>query len=203
VTWLLVAANVAVFIAELATHDIDRLVSRWALQPGLFAGRIDPGALSTLLTSAFLHAGVVHLAANMLYLIVFGSRVENRLGRTLFAILYITGAAAAGLGYLLAGSVDQSPVIGASGAVSAVLGAYTIFFPTARIRLVVPLVVVPVPASMPAWLFVAAWLASQISGLLSETGRIAWWGHLGGFAFGCFVAIMLGDLTASRRRKRR
>ncbi len=203
-TWAFAAINVAVFVAEISATDRGAVLKRWALFPDRFDGTLAPAVLTTLLTSAFLHAGLVHLAANLTYLIVFGRTVEGRLGPAPFALLYLGGALASGLVYVLANPGSDTPVVGASGAVSAVLGAYLFYFPTARVHVAVPLLVFFVRSWIPALLFIAIWLATQVSGLLTPGSNVAWWGHLGGFGFGCFAGFMLAAAPArpARRRKK-
>ena len=180
VTWLLVAINVAVFGVELSQGgDIDAFMRRWGLVPAdIHEG---PAAAITLLTSAFLHAGWFHLAANMIYLVVFGLPVERRIGPAAFLATYIASGVLGGLAYLVAQPNSQTPAVGASGAIAGVIGAHLVLF-------------LHVVESTPTLLLLLVWLATQVlsgvASLTTSTG-IAWWAHLGGFATGLVFAPAL------------
>jgi membrane associated rhomboid family serine protease len=141
----------------------------------------------TIFTSMFLHGGVLHLAGNMLYLWVFGNNVEDALGHLRFVFFYIAcGTAAA----LTMGAIDATstvPMIGASGAISGVLAAYVLFFPRARVTVIVPLGIIFYPFTITAIWVVGFWFVLQlISAGFSNANEpgTAWWAHVGGFAAG-------------------
>ena len=200
-TWALALLNAVVFYFEANHPNASAFLEAWALYPQSFEYGTDPASVLSLLSSAFLHGGILHLAANLLYLWVFGSRVESRLGAPFFLLLYLSGAAVAGLTHVITHPGSSTPVVGASGAVSALLGAYTVYFPTSRVRILAPLLGIffHFRVWVPAMAFIALWLAGQVSGIMASTSGIqpaaavAWWAHLGGFAFGCFAALMLRD----------
>ena len=133
ITRLLIVANVLVFALELSQgHRLEQFIARFGFVPAHWT----PLAL---LTSQFLHGGFAHLAANMLYLWIFGDNVEDRLGHLRFLCLYLTCGAVAGLSQLLLSSHSTVPMVGASGAIAGVLGAYFLLFPSARIVTLVPI----------------------------------------------------------------
>lgn len=150
-----------------------------------------------LVTSMFLDAGLLHLISNMYFLWLFGDNVEDKLGRMWFPVFYLFCGIAASALHSAFNWGSLTPAIGASGAISGVMGAYMIFFPFASVRVLFILRVVNVPA----WLFLGAWFALQLSfGLMHGTqgiSHIAWFAHVGGFVFGAVVAYVK---KASARR---
>ena len=188
-SWLLIAGNCAAFYFLVAASDPEELLATWAMFPYRLEASASPAVLLSTITAAFLHGGIFHLVSNQLYLFVFGHRVEQRLGSLLFVLLYLSGALAAGIMHVLADPYSNVPMVGASGAVSAVLGAYLVYFPLARVQFTFILLRVWIPAMV----FIVAWLATQVMGVFSADVATAWWAHLGGFVFGCFAALMLRD----------
>src|SRR5207245_8235801 len=127
-TWLLFAANLAVFLFELSLgREIDGFVRRWGLVPADIA--LGPVALVTLLTSTFLHAGWLHLASNVVYLGVFGPPVERSVGPIRFAVIYLLSGLVGSLAYLVAQPTSETPAIGASGAIAGVIAAHLVLYP--------------------------------------------------------------------------
>ena len=205
VTFALVIACVAVFAYELAVLAIDgetgleRLVGVWGLDPAALLGAIGRGPFSLqpvagVITSTFLHGGWLHLGGNMLYLWIFGSRLEDRLGRGRFLLLYLLGAITAAVGQTLA-DPSTGPVIGASGAISGVLGAYLVLFPRARIQSLVFLGFFYQMLAVPAVIVLGLWFVLQIIAgvtLLADpsvAGGVAVFAHIGGFVGGMAVAL--------------
>ena len=148
----------------------------------------------TIFTSMFLHGGILHLAGNMLYLWIFGNNVEDALGHFRFLLFYVVcGIAAA----LTMGAIDPTsavPVIGASGAISGVLAAYVLFFPRARVTVIVPLGIIFYPFTITAIWVVGFWFVLQlISAGLADPNQpgTAWWAHVGGFAAGLILTPLL------------
>lgn len=182
VTVVLIAANVAVFVVEVSQgSNIDDFVQRWGLVPADLR-QDGPAAWVTLLTSAFLHTGWFHLAANMLYLGVFGLPVERRIGRLRYAFIYFVSGVIGSLTYVLAQPLSEAPAVGASGAISGLIAARLMLF-------------LHVVESPPILLLLLLWLVTQlfagIASLTTNTG-IAWWAHLGGFASGLVLAPLVG-----------
>ena len=154
----------------------------------------------TLLSAVFLHASWIHLAGNLAYLWVFGLPVEQRLGSAGMAFLFITGGALANLIVALRLSGLETPIIGASGAVSAVIGAYLGLFPSRRIGLFLPLGLYLQFAQVPSLLVIGSWFTLQL--LYTVFGPInavvAWWTHLAGFALGFSLALLYRALAQFR-----
>ncbi|GAB5603765.1 rhomboid family intramembrane serine protease [Thermus sp. FJN-A] len=184
----LVLANALAFFLEFAAGP-EEVVQAYGFVPALFFQ--DPvGQAHRLLTSMFLHGGLFHLLSNMWFLWVFGDNVEDRMGHGRFLLFYLLGGVAAALaqGFFMPSSF--TPMIGASGAVSAVLGAYYAFFPRAYVVSVVFLVF-PLFLTFPAAVYLGYWALLQLlQGLLGLPG-VAWWAHLGGFLFGVLLAPRL------------
>jgi membrane associated rhomboid family serine protease len=194
-TYLLLAINVAAFVS-LAVADPARqaaVFDSYALVPArvLHGG---PSAWLTLVTCTFLHASWAHLAGNMLFLWIFGDNVEDAFGHLRYLVFYLLGGVLASVTQLLIDPTSTTPVVGASGAIAAVLAAYVVLFPHGGVRtlvvLVPPFFVWPV---LPAWLLIGGWFLLQFwSGLHSlgalATGGVAYWAHVGGFVVGLFLA---------------
>lgn len=190
VVWvkLLVAANVLVFLFELTLphRELQELFFAYGFVPQLFWA--DPvGRAYTLFTSMFLHGGVAHILGNMWFLWVFGDNVEDRLGGGRFLLFYLIGGAAAALSQGLFLPYSSAPMIGASGAISAVLGGYIVLFPRAPVLTMVLLFIYPVFFYLPAWFYLGYWAFLQfVEGVMGVPG-IAFWAHLGGFVFGALT----------------
>jgi rhomboid family protein len=193
VTLALVVANVVLFVVELSQRgEIDAFVRRWGLVPADLGD--GPAAAITLLTSTFLHAGWFHLAANMVYLAVFGPPVERRLGPARFAVLYVASGLIGSLTYVLVQPLATGPAIGASGAIAGVMAAFLVLFPGATLGSLAPVLFLHVVESTPTLLLLLVWLATQVFSSvasLTTTSGIAWWAHLGGFASGLVLAPLL------------
>ena len=198
-TGVLIAINVAVFLIELSMDGaLDSFVRRWGLVPAdvlqSVRGDEGPAALVTLLTSAFLHAGWLHLLSNLLYLGVFGLPVERRLGGARFLLLYVASGLVGNLAYLLAQPASEAPAVGASGAIAGVIAAHLVLFPGATLGSLAPVLFLHVVESTPTLLLLLLWLGTQllssVASLTTTTG-IAWWAHVGGFATGLAIAPLI------------
>ncbi len=153
----------------------------------------------TLVTYLFLHGGWMHLLGNMWFLWLFGKSVEDRLGHAGFLIFYLIGGLAASFTHWLAFPNSEFPVIGASGAIAAVLGAYAITWPWARIYTLVFLIIFVTVVELPAMLFLGGWFVYQIvSGLAvshaAGVQAVAWWAHIGGFLAGVLLMPVFEEL---------
>ena len=209
----LVVANVVVFAAQLLLGPMtERIIQTFGFIP---ARLVDPATFHyafwevsiTLVTSLFLHGGVVHLLGNLIYLWVFGGAVEDAIGHGRFLLLYLACGAAGSLTHTLLFPSSLIPSIGASGSIAGVLGAFLILRPRARIVTLFPLVVYWAMAEIPALVFLPAWLGMQFfNGFLSieaarrtqEVAGIAWWAHVGGFVFGMVAAATWRATHAER-----
>jgi membrane associated rhomboid family serine protease len=166
----------------------------------------DPGPEPLhLITSMFLHGSWMHLLGNMWFLWLFGNNIEDSMTRGRFLVFYILCGLAAALLQVIANPDSNIPMVGASGAISGVMGAYLVLFPRVRVFTMVPLGFFLTTMALPAWAMLVYWAVLQLgSGLLSigaETGGVAFWAHLGGFLAG-FVLVRLfrrPDLVAAHR----
>lgn len=194
ITWLLIAANLAVFWFEnsLSSRQLNQWVATWGVVPAqLWTGQ--PAELLTLFTSMFLHGGWLHLLSNLWALAIFGDNVEDRLGRGRYLAFYLIGGVAAALVQAWVDPAARTPMIGASGAIAAVLAAYLVLFPGARVITLVPVFFLPWLIEIPAVLYLGVWFLSQFfSGVLAldvsaAAGGVAYWAHIGGFVVGLLL----------------
>ena len=160
-------------------------------------------ALAPLFTSMFLHGGWLHLIGNMWFLWVFGDNVEDRLGHFSYLIFYLVCGLGAGLSHLLFNLGSTVPSLGASGAISGVLGAYIVLYPRARVLTLMPLIIFWFTLEIPAFLVLGYWFAIQFfSGVASvrmkQSAGVAWWAHIGGFLIG----VLLVKIWPQRRMAR-
>ncbi len=201
----LILVNTAVFLYEIMLGSgVRDFITDWGMIPlritlALQGGPeplLAPGL--TVLSSMFIHGGWLHLIGNMWYLWIFGDNVEDRLGHARYLLFYVIGGAVAALLQfgLLPGS--RVPTVGASGAVAAVLGAYAVTYPRARVMTLIPFFPFFHIAALPALLVLGLWFVFQffsgavsIAWARSAGGGIAWWAHVGGFVFGAVVMKLL------------
>lgn len=200
----LVLANVLAFLYELRMDPatLKGFIFTWGLIPAQFMS--DANTFWTnIFSSMFLHGGWFHIINNMWVLYIFGDNVEARMGGIRYLIFYLMSGVAAVLlqTYVLPSSMV--PMIGASGAVAGVLGAYLILFPRSRIASLVPILFIFTIIEIPAVLFLVFWFVSQLySGLFAIRGGgesgIAWWAHIGGFVFGVLMVFFFRRRTNYR-----
>jgi membrane associated rhomboid family serine protease len=201
VVYLLIACNVYVFIQELGAPDIDRFINLYATIPfdithGIALPPPSPAIPAlTILTAMFLHASILHIGFNMLFLFVFGPEIEYVCGHIGFAVLYVLCGVAGGVLQIAVAPGSHVPELGASGAIAGILGAFIVTDPTARINTIVPIGCFPLFLRIPAVIVIGIWAAIQfVSGfgslserLASETSGTAYFVHIGGFACGVFA----------------
>jgi len=188
VTIALIAANAAVFLLQqsLSPAGFERFILTWGLVPAQFS-------VHTVFTSMFLHGGWMHVVGNMLYLWIFGDNVEDRLGHGRFLAFYLLCGTAAALLQVAFSPGSRMPMIGASGAIAGVLGAYLVMFPRSRILTLVPIFVFVQIVEIPAIFFLGIWFLLQLlSGVGSlvqpaDVGGVAFWAHAGGFVAGLLL----------------
>lgn len=198
-TYAIIALNVAVFVMQLsmAPAELEAFIFKHGLVPQLIVqGNL--GSWSTPFSSMFLHGGLLHIIGNMWFLHIFSDNVEDRLGKTKFLILYFGSGLGAALAQVLSDPTSSVPMIGASGAVSGVLGAYMVLFPRARILTVIPIVFFFQFVEFRAAVFSFVWFGYQLlMGALSTqtmdsgAGGIAFFAHIGGFIVGLGLAPVL------------
>ena len=198
----LIFANVLAFFYQLQMGPelLQTFVLKWGLIPFRLMGDLTNN-WNTIYSSMFLHGGWFHIINNMWVLFIFGDNVEARMGKIKYLLFYLLSGTAAGLlqTYVLPSS--QVPMIGASGAIAGVLGAYLVLFPTSRVASLVPIYFLFTVIQIPAFIYLIFWFVSQLySGWLSFQGiggsGIAWWAHIGGFIFG----LVMSFFFANRRR---
>ena len=193
----LVIVNVLVFLHEAALGPyLPRMVQTYGLVPLRFTtwpyDPFDPWRFLPLFTSMFWHGGWMHLLGNMLYLWVFGDRVEDRLGHPRFLFFYLFAGVLAGLTQVALDPYSRLPTVGASGAIAAVLGGYFVTFPRAKV-ITWPIFFIPIPA----FIYLALWFAAQLLdgiwslGAPTQGGGVAVWAHIGGFVAGAILMKLL------------
>jgi rhomboid family protein len=213
VTRSLIALNAIAFLYELGLGSSLRdFMMVWGLVPvrlgAALHGASEPlwAAGAPLLTSMFLHGGWAHLLGNMWYLAIFGDNVEDRLGRGGYLAFYLAAGLAGGLLHYAFNADSAVPTVGASAAIAGVLGAYLVAFPHARVLTLVPLFPFFQLMALPAVVVLGLWFLFQfVVGALSlawsaGSGGVAWWGHVGGFAFGALVMALFGRRRSTRSR---
>ena len=190
----LIGLNVLIFLFEsvLSPDQLDRFIWLWGLVPADFWHGGSLGHWLSLFTSMFMHGGWWHLISNMLALYIFGDNVEDHLGHFRYLLFYLFGGLAASAAHLVASSDSPIPTVGASGAIAAVLGAYLVLFPRARVVTLIPVFYFLRIVEVPALIYLGFWFISQLfNGLFAlaaadvlQSGGVAWWAHIGGFVFG-------------------
>lgn len=196
VTIALITANILVFLIQISLSQatMERLVWNLGMVPSRFLSEPSPAEWLTLFTSQFLHGSWLHLLGNMIALYIFGDNIEDRFGRWQYLAFYLVSGVAASLVHLSFLPDSLVPAVGASGAISGVMGAYLVLFPTARIITLIPVFLIPWFVPIPAVVWIGGWALMQLFGgvytLLVGTeniGGIAWWAHVGGLAAGLLL----------------
>ncbi|MEL6655180.1 MAG: rhomboid family intramembrane serine protease [Bacteroidota bacterium] len=181
-----IAINVLVFLyqASLSGPAFEHFVYTYGSIP---RETIQGQDLFTLFTSMFLHGSWMHLIGNMVFLWIFADNIEATIGTRRFLVFYILGGLAAHLGHIYFNMGSGVPTVGASGAISGVMGAYLVMFPTSRIKMLILVFFVRIPA----YIFLGFWIFQQVTlgnqslqAVAADTGGVAWWAHIAGFVFG-------------------
>jgi membrane associated rhomboid family serine protease len=212
-TYALIAVNVVVFLITIGKGSeaaIQLFFYRWAVVPIEYRDLMDYRPLApgpfwiTLFSAMFMHGGIAHIAGNMLFLAIFGDNIENALGHIRFLLFYLVCGVVASFAHILFNIDSDVPSLGASGAISGVLGAYLILYPGNRVRVLVVFLIV----SVPAFIVLGGWILMQIAAQYAEVGRetaqtdgVAYMAHIGGFAAGV-IMILLFRAAGSIRRTR-
>jgi membrane associated rhomboid family serine protease len=199
VTYGIIGVCCAVFLWQLGQDDYG--VAAYGMIPAVLFGNAElpPGAAAippwaTIFTSMFMHAGWLHIGGNMLFLWIFGNNIEDVLGHARYLLLYLASGAVAALCQALPDTGSTVPMIGASGAIAGVLGAYLLLYPYANVHALILIIIVVRIVTVPAWLMLGLWFGMQlVSGLLSEADEagVAFWAHVGGFVTGIALLILL------------
>jgi rhomboid family protein len=211
VTGAIIAANVLVWISVQgagSTVALAKSVCELGLIPGELTLSLPPGTrfpmgdrlvcltdpgrqVSHLITSMFLHGSWMHLLGNMWFLWIFGNNIEDSMGRLRFIVFYLLCGLAAAFGQIVTNPDSAIPMVGASGAISGVMGGYLVLYPNVRVYAMVPLGFFLTSVALPAWVMLGYWFLIQfVSGLLTmagDMGGVAFWAHVGGF----FAGIVL------------
>ena len=205
VTIALIGLNVLAFLLELGQGSegaLQSFITAWGVVPGEYsAGRDLPPTIplpywSTLITSMFLHGGWMHLGGNMLYLWIFGDNIERAMGSARFLMFYLICGIVAGLAHIAFSSGSEIPSVGASGAISGVLGGYLLLFPNNRVRVLTRGGITSVPAILVLGFWIVIQLISQVGSIAQTSeGGVAYMAHIGGFVAG----LVLVKLFAVRR----
>lgn len=194
----IIVVNVVVFLYELSLseRELERFFLQFGVVPhalttALYSFDFGVGTILPLFSSMFLHGGWLHLGGNMLYLWVFGDNVEDKLGHGRYALFYVLTGLAASCVHVIIDPMSKIPTVGASGAISGILGAYLIMFPGARVVTLIPVFMFLQVAELPALVVLGLWFVLQffngIASLGYDTagmGGVAWWAHIGGFVAG-------------------
>lgn len=207
VNWLIIAINLGVFAYELSLtqRGLNAFTVKYGVIPAVL---VNPGSFPrplldmtsgwlSLVTSLFIHVGWVHLFGNLMYLFIFGDNVEDKLGHGRYAVFYLCSGIIASLAHVFSSPTSTVPVVGASGAIAGVLGAYFIMFPRARVLALIPVGIFLPIVEVPSIVFLFLWFVTNLlSGVASlgvaAQGGVAWWSHVGGFIAGMLLAIVMG-----------
>ena len=202
VTVSLIAINALAFLFQLtlSDYDLQQFVQQYGVVPAYFSW-------VSVITSMFLHGGWLHFLGNMLYLWIFGDNVEDRMGHGWYLIFYLLCGTAAAVGQAITQPYSLIPMIGASGAIAGVMGAYFVLFPHSRVLTIVFILLFVDIIEIPAIFFLGIWFLMQFFsgvgslGSGSASGGVAFWAHVAGFATGAGIGAMwrLGE-TSERRR---
>jgi membrane associated rhomboid family serine protease len=206
VNWALIALNGLVFFYELGLTEsgLNGFINTWGLVPvHLTSNTTNLEAWLNVFTAMFIHGGWLHILSNMWVLFIFGDNVENRMGGTNYLYFYLLSGIAAALLQAFLLPTSSIPMVGASGAIAGVLGAYMLLFPQARVVSLVPIFFIFTTVELPAVIFLLLWFGIQLfSGVMTLGGAagsgVAWWAHIGGFLFGILTVFFF-----TQRRKTR
>ena len=220
VTVALIAANLAVWVVVQgmgSDQSLARTVCQLGLTPGDLLHRLPVGyqfmvtegaacevvggnSWYTLVTSMFLHGGWLHLLGNMWFLWLFGKNVEDVMGHARFLVFYLLGGLAAAAAQVLVNPSSAVPMVGASGAISAVMGAYVVLYPRVRVHTVMWLLLI-FRLTVPAWVMLGYWFVLQLAGAgMDQVGGVAVWAHIGGFVAGAALINLFRNPALQMRR---
>ena len=194
VNWMIIVINASIFIIQirLPRETVEIIFNTFGVIPIRFI-ELHLLAPISLFSSQFLHGGWLHIIRNLWILYIFGDNVEDRMGHLQYLVFYLITGIAGGLLQVVTQPFSITPMIGASGAISGVLGAYILFFPRARVLTFIPIFILPWLVEIPAVIFLGIWFLSQFVNVINEASAIinsgvAYWAHLGGFGAGFILA---------------
>lgn len=195
VTYALIAANVVVFLSYYGLMSDPRAINGFFMEWALIPAAVSSGeGLHGLLTSLFLHGGIMHLAGNMLFLWIFGDNLEEDLGHFGFLLFYLACGVGASVAHIAAAPWSTVPTVGASGAIAGVMGGYLLLFPKARVDILLFFIVIVRIITIPAWIMLGLWFSLQVfggAGTNPDEGGVAYWAHAGGFVAGIVLTLPL------------
>lgn len=193
VTYVLLGLNIAVFLYEMSLgRGMNEFFQRFGAVPYDLFHPTGPAVYLTLVSSMFLHGGFAHILGNMLFLWVFADNIEDRIGHVKFLFFYLACGICGALLHAVTATSSRTPMVGASGAISGVLGAYILLYPRARILALVPIGFFMRTTYLSAFFFLGIWIVYQVLlGLLSlrTSAGIAYFAHIGGFAAGLLLVL--------------
>ena len=196
VTYAIIGLNILVFLGQFYVYSNARMIATFAFIPYEFK-------LFTIFTSMFMHGGIMHIIGNMWFLYIFGDNVESILGHARYLYFYLFCGAGAAVAQFLIEPYSTTPMVGASGAIAGVLGAYMIKFPKARVHVLAVIFIFITTIVVPAQFVLGLWFLMQLSGGLGSlgfdtTGGIAWFAHIGGFIVGISALKIFQTLHIKR-----
>ncbi|MFP4134857.1 MAG: rhomboid family intramembrane serine protease [Halothece sp.] len=211
ITYGLIGLNVAIFLYQLSLSpsELEAFFATYAVIPNELSQSFQGGDVQqsispwfTLFTSQFLHGGILHIVGNMLYLRVFGNNIEDAMGKIWFLGFYLSCGAFAALAQWFFSMNSEVPLLGASGAIAGIMGAYILRFPAAQILTLLPLIIIWTTIRLPAFVFLGIWFAQQAiygfatlessASIGTEGGGVAYWAHAGGFVAGAVLGPLFG-----------
>lgn len=217
--WVVIAVNAAAFLYQqsLGERELLWFLYEHALVPRRYfsptwgnLNGLSPTDFTPFITNTFLHGGWLHIILNLWTLYIFGPALEDRLGPVRFLALYLLAGLAASVVHALFNATSEVPVLGASGAIAGVIAAYAVRFPYAWVRVIVPILFIPLFFSIPAMVFAGLWFfmqvfqgATELMMPFASAGGIAWWAHIGGFVAGLALLPLLEPSAGAHRSRRR
>ena len=194
VNWIIIVINASIFFVQvrLPRETVEIVYSTFGVVPIRFT-ELHLLAPISLFSSQFLHGGWLHIIRNLWILYIFGDNVEDRMGHIQYLVFYLMTGVIGGALQVITQPFSTIPIIGASGAISGVLGAYILLFPRARVLTFVPIFILPWLVEIPAVIFLGVWFLSQFVNVINEASSVissgvAYWAHLGGFGAGFLLA---------------
>ena len=212
ITICIIIVNILVYIYQMSLgNNINTFINNFAVIPVSFSSLTDKPILDwfilfpRLFTSMFIHGGIIHLLGNLWYLWIFGDNVEDFFGHFYFLLFYLVGGMVGALAHIYFNLNSNIPTIGASGAIAAVMGAYIMLYPKSRITTIVFIIIYFTITEIPSLFFLGFWIVLQLlyasfSAVNNASGGgVAWWAHIGGFAFGMVLAVLFRFIRKQKK----
>jgi membrane associated rhomboid family serine protease len=206
INYIIIALNALVFAYELSLGDLlDNFIRTFGLTPAAFFTALSTadviGIVFPVFTSMFIHGGLMHFAGNMWFLYIFGDNVQDSMGYSRYIVFYLLCGIAAALTQIFLNPDSQVPMVGASGAIAGVMGAYMVLYPRGKVLTLIPIFFFIQLVRVPAVVFLLIWIGLQtIQGVASLgmdiSGGVAWWAHIGGFIAGIVLIFLFRKPTS-------